>query len=299
MKQKREQVFVSYSHADSDHLQRLKIHLRPFERESLVDVWSDTKIKAGQQWRKEIESALNRATVAILLISADFLASDFVAENELPPLLEAAQSYGVKILPVILKPCAFTSIPSIAQFQAINDPAKPLISLDESQREQIWVTLAQTIKETIKDFDDKELPFNDGESTHPDRDFPPDSFFDDFIYGDEMLGEEVSNPYVIDNYHVYAYEHIDMLEFMPLAARVLQGSKNAPKIFETVKRRFRKAGWEGDGEIRLLWIPPFIGAGVQDTYGVTVWFVKQNNNGTSFLASPVPLPFSRLLEQQL
>src|SRR5713101_5676457 len=101
----RTQVFVSYSHADSEHLLRLKVHLRPYERKSLIDLWSDTSIRAGQQWKKEVEAALGRAAVAILLVSADFLASDFVAENELPPLLEAAKKDGVKILPVILKPC--------------------------------------------------------------------------------------------------------------------------------------------------------------------------------------------------
>ena len=91
---KRTQVFVSYSHVDSEYLARLRVHLRPFERKNLVDVWSDAKVKAGQRWRKEIEDAIGRAAVAILLVSADFLASDFVAENELPPLLKAAQGEG-------------------------------------------------------------------------------------------------------------------------------------------------------------------------------------------------------------
>lgn len=295
MQQKRNQVFVSYSHADSDHLQRLKVHLRPLERQSLVDVWSDTKIKAGQQWRKEIESALERAAVAILLISADFLASDFVADNELAPLLEAAQADGVKILPVILKPCAFTSINSLSQFQAINDPVQPLISLDESQREQIWVNLAQTTREAIYEFNTKYSSRIVDEPQQISNTYAP--LFDDFFGGSIMLGEEVNNPSVIDDYQVYQYEHIDILDFMPLATKVLQGVKNSQRIIEVVERRLKKAGWEGDGELQILWIPPFIGAGVQDTYGVTVWFVKQGNNGTSFLASPVSLPFARLLEQ--
>jgi hypothetical protein len=69
-------------------------------------------------------------------------------------------------------------------------------------------------------------------------------------------------------------------------------------MLEAVKQRFASAGWEGDGEIQLMWLPPFVGAGAEDTWGVAVWFVKQDNNGTAFMASPVPLPFSRLLEQQ-
>jgi len=296
MQQKRDQVFVSYSHADSDHLQRLKVHLRPFERQSLLDVWSDTKIKAGQQWRKEIEAALSRAAVAILLISADFLASDFVADNELPPLLEAAQSDGVKILPVILKPCAFTSVGSLSQFQAINDPIRPLISLDEAQREQVWVNLAQITKEAIDKFNAAYSSSIDDESQQFSVSFVP--LFGGPFEGAAMLGEEISNPSAIDDYYVYRYEHIDILDFMPLATKVLQGVKNSKRIIEAVERRLKKDGWEGDGDLQILWLPPFVGAGVQDTYGVTIWFVKQGNNGTSFLASPVVLPFTRLLEQQ-
>src|SRR6266545_4778666 len=119
----RDQVFVSYSHEDDAHLKRLMVHLKPFEREDLINVWSDTKIKASQQWREEIQSALQRAAVAILLVSADFLASDFIQNEELPPLLNAAQSEGVKILSFILKPCAFTSFASLSKYQAVNDPA--------------------------------------------------------------------------------------------------------------------------------------------------------------------------------
>lgn len=156
----RDQVFISYSHKDDEHLQRLKVHLKPFEREHQIKVWSDKKIKASQKWREEIQNALERTAVAILLLSADFLSSDFIMDNELPPLLDAAETKGVKILSVILKPCAFNQFPNLAKFQAVNDPTKPLISLDESDREQKWAEVAQITKEALDEFKAKAVASN-------------------------------------------------------------------------------------------------------------------------------------------
>lgn len=131
-------VFVSYSHADSEHLKRLLVHLRPLERAGLVDVWQDTKLRAGDKWRTEIEAALARAKFAVLLVSADFLASDFIVSHELPALLKTAEAEGTRILPLILKPCRFTRDQALSEFQAVNDPSRPLILLPESEREGLY-----------------------------------------------------------------------------------------------------------------------------------------------------------------
>ena len=147
----RDQIFVSYSHADEEYLNRLRVHFRPLERQYSIKLWSDKNIKPSQQWREEISNALQRSAVAIFLVSADFLFSDFIHSEELPPLLDAAQAEGVKILALILKPCAFNSS-SLAKYQAVNDPSKPLISLDEAQKEQKWVELAEAAKTALAMF---------------------------------------------------------------------------------------------------------------------------------------------------
>lgn len=143
-------IFISYNRNDLSYLKRLKIHLKPFVKDELIDVWDDTQIKAGEKWKDEIENALNNCSVAILLISADFMASDFIVDNELPPLLEAAEKEGKTIIPVIVKPCRFTSDKNLSKYQSINDPKFPLSKLGENGREEIYVAIADRI-ETIFD----------------------------------------------------------------------------------------------------------------------------------------------------
>lgn len=145
-KHERNKIFISYSHKDLEFLERLLIHLKPLEKEGLIDTWVDTKIKVGEKWRDKIKLALNNAQVAILLISADFLASDFIVENELPPLLAAAENMGTKIIPLILKPCRFKRDKNLADFQAINDPDNPLIHLDIANQETIYDNVSMMVE---------------------------------------------------------------------------------------------------------------------------------------------------------
>lgn len=109
-------LFISYSHRDADILERLLVHLRPLERDGLVDAWNDTRIAAGADWKLEIQNALQHARTAILLISANFLASDFIVSDELPKLLDAAQKHGTLILPIIVKPSRFARDPMLNRF---------------------------------------------------------------------------------------------------------------------------------------------------------------------------------------
>ncbi len=296
---KRNEVFVSYSHTDAEYLARLKVHIRPFERSGTVTLWSDTKIKPGALWKREIAEALNRAAVAILLISADFLASDFVVENELPPLLRASEDEGVRIIPVIIKPCAFSNIPELSQFQAINTPEVPLIATTEVEQESLWHSVAREVKVALENSMNtralSEIASKNSESKLT-RDSSKYSVSPDQYWG--PCSEEIRDPQVVSEFHAYSYHFLDDLSFMSEPAFHLDVFTTYNVLIDQIKKRFRQVGWEGDGNIKLFWLPPFVGAGVDDTQGVCVWHVKQSNNGTSWLLSPVPLPFGRLLEQQ-
>lgn len=144
----RSKVFISYSHKDARYLKQLQTHLAYYEQVGLIEVWDDTKLSLGAIWQEEIKNALRQTKVAILLVSAAFLASKFIVENELPPLLAAAQSEGAVILSVILSACAFEDT-ELAQFQAVNSPTKPLLSMSKSDKEKTWHLVAKTVKEAI------------------------------------------------------------------------------------------------------------------------------------------------------
>jgi hypothetical protein len=116
-------IFVSYSHKDTKFKNRLITHLRAFREENAIDridLWHEKKIGAGNDWRTEIDNALKRANAAILLISADFLASDFICHKEVPVFLERRAEEGLRMIPVIIKPCPWKKISWLSAMQAIH-----------------------------------------------------------------------------------------------------------------------------------------------------------------------------------
>jgi class 3 adenylate cyclase/putative methionine-R-sulfoxide reductase with GAF domain len=141
-------VFISYSHKDKEWLTKLQTHLRPYERNRQVTYWDDTQIKAGQKWRDEIKRALDGARVAVLLVSPSFLASDFVANNELPPLLNAAKNNGLTILWVPLKSSSYEQT-DIREYQAVMDPSQTLSKLSEPEQDEVFVRICKRIAEVV------------------------------------------------------------------------------------------------------------------------------------------------------
>ncbi|OAI40630.1 hypothetical protein AYO38_05610 [bacterium SCGC AG-212-C10] len=136
-------VFISYSHEDREWVDRLEIVLKPYLGGESFDVWDDSDIRPGQKWSQEIDRALSKARVAVLLVSPDFLASDFISKVELPEILRrAGQDLTVFWIPI--RPSAYEITP-LASFQAASDPGKPLAALSRTQREAALVKIAREI----------------------------------------------------------------------------------------------------------------------------------------------------------
>lgn len=141
----RNQIFISYSHKDREWLDKLQTMLVPLRRNNSIDIWDDSQLKAGDKWKVEIEKVLGRARVALLLVSPYFLASEFISNNELPPLLEAAEKKGLTILWVAISDSLYQET-QIESYQALNDPSTPLDTLTPAVLSRELVKISKQIK---------------------------------------------------------------------------------------------------------------------------------------------------------
>jgi formylglycine-generating enzyme required for sulfatase activity len=122
--------------------------IRPLVRSHGLRLWDDSQIPPGAKWREEIETALAAAKVALLLVSSDFLASEFVTNSELPQLLAAAEEEGLRILWVPLRPSLVRRTP-IDAYQGLLDPGRPLARMDPVEQEEALVEIALAIEKAL------------------------------------------------------------------------------------------------------------------------------------------------------
>lgn len=138
-------VFISYSHEDASWAQRLSVLLRPLQRQELIKIWTDREIRAGSDWGRDIENAIRESDIAVLLISANFLASDYIMEHELPRLRDRQSSGELRLLPLLVEESLWTSEPSLATMQFLSDPRKPLSTLSGAERDRELASIASSI----------------------------------------------------------------------------------------------------------------------------------------------------------
>jgi hypothetical protein len=142
-------VFISYAHKDDQSwLDNLLGHLSWLERQHNVEFWSDRDIEPGEKWHEKIQAALDRAKVAVLLVSPEFLASSYIASNELPKMLEAAEIDGMKIFWIPVRPSAFEHSP-LAKYQAAQLTNKPLAGLRSAARDQAFVDIGESLAKVL------------------------------------------------------------------------------------------------------------------------------------------------------
>jgi hypothetical protein len=110
-------VFISYSHHDEGWKNLISKHLHVPERQELIEVWADDSILGGEKWRNQILQAIDSAQVAILLVSADFLGSEFILQTEIPLIIEKFHAGRLKVLPVLVRPCLWASVPWLVELQ--------------------------------------------------------------------------------------------------------------------------------------------------------------------------------------
>jgi WD40 repeat protein/uncharacterized protein YjbI with pentapeptide repeats len=138
-------VFLSYSHRDEAWKDRLQTHLGVLEAQGLLDVWNDRRIAAGADWHSEIAAAIDRATVAVLLLSADFLTSPFILSEEVPRFLKRRVTQGLTVLPVVVRSCAWQEVAWLREMLARPLDGHPLAGFHGDRREQELANIAREI----------------------------------------------------------------------------------------------------------------------------------------------------------
>jgi 8-oxo-dGTP pyrophosphatase MutT (NUDIX family) len=140
----RDVIFISYSHADERICREFLKMIHPTAQKHGLRIWSDHEIQAGAIWRDEIEKKLARTKIAVLLVSPDFLQSDFIAKNELPPLLRAATTGGAHIFWIACRHCNVEDT-EIGKFQGVTPSSRPLAGLSKSAREKELKEISQQL----------------------------------------------------------------------------------------------------------------------------------------------------------
>ena len=140
-------VFISYSHVDEKRWKnRLQKHLKVLEKHGSLSFWEDRQIAAGQEWHAEIKAALDSADAAILLISPDFLGSNFILNEEIPAILQRRMNDGMQVFPLIVRSCTWQNVTWLKRLQARPTDGKPLARFKGDDVDRILAELVSEIE---------------------------------------------------------------------------------------------------------------------------------------------------------
>lgn len=143
-------IFISYAHADKVWLRKLRPHLDALIKDvAEVAYWDDTKIRPRDDWHEEIAEKLSGARAAVLLVSADFLASEFIRNAELPALISQAERRKTRLYCLIVRPCRFDRVGVLSKFQAVNGPRKTLSEMRVPEQERTFLRLTDQLEQAL------------------------------------------------------------------------------------------------------------------------------------------------------
>lgn len=141
------EVFFSYSHKDEELRDELATHLVMMKRQGLISAWHDRDIDAGDEWETEILHHLNSARVILLLISNNFLASDFCYDKELLRAMERHELKEACVIPIVIKSCDWHGAP-FGKLQALPKNAQPVTAWND--RDEAFLNVAQGIRRAVQ-----------------------------------------------------------------------------------------------------------------------------------------------------
>ncbi len=141
-------LFYSYSHKDEVLRNQLETHLKLLQREGLIDAWYDRKIEAGDEWKQKIDENLERADIILLLVSANFMDSDYCYEKEMKRALERHQKAEARVIPVIVRDIDWHTAP-FAHIQPLPKHGKAVTMW--SNRDSAWRNVSEGIRKVAEE----------------------------------------------------------------------------------------------------------------------------------------------------
>jgi len=145
-------LFYSYSHKDEELRDEMETHLRILHRRGLIESWHDRKIEAGDDWKQRINENLEAAHIILLLVSADFIASDYCYEKEMNRALEIHENKEARVIPIILRDCNWKDAPFV-KLQCL--PKAGLAVTSWMSRDSAWRNVSEEIQKVIQKLQQK------------------------------------------------------------------------------------------------------------------------------------------------
>lgn len=141
-------IFFSYSHKDEALRDELATHLSLMKRQGVIEAWHDREISAGAEWADEIDDNLNAADIILLLVSANFLASDYCYDIEMRRAMERYEAKEARVIPIILKPTDWSDAP-FGELQGLPKDVKPITTWQD--QDEAFLNVVQGIRRVVED----------------------------------------------------------------------------------------------------------------------------------------------------